>query len=150
MPSAPQSFNGGGGLYSTASDYVRFMQMILRRGQGTDKNRILQSKTVDMMTSNHIGNLGAGKLKTFEPARSSDADFHPGFTDRFGLGFLINTTAYSGGRSAGSLAWAGIRNTFYWIDPRRKMCAVVMMQYLPFCDSEAMGLLHDFELGVYG
>jgi CubicO group peptidase (beta-lactamase class C family) len=149
LPAPPQSFGGGGGLYSTTGDYVRMMQMILRRGQGSGKERILQPRTVGMMTSNQTGNLSAGKLKTFEPARSSDVDFHPRFSDQFGLGFLINSTAYTGGRSAGSLAWAGIRNTFYWIDPRRKVCAVLMMQYLPFCDSEAIGLLREFELGVY-
>lgn len=150
LPPRPQSFNGGGGLYSTAGDYVRFMQMILRRGRGSGEHQILRPKTLDMMTSNQTGSLSAGKLKTFQPDRSSDVDFHPGFSDRFGLGFLINTTAYAGGRSAGSLAWAGIRNTFYWIDPRRRLCAVLLMHFLPFCDPEAMGLLHDFELGVYG
>ena len=53
------------------------------------------------------------------------------------------------GRAAGSLAWAGIANTFYWIDPKRKICAVIMMQFLPFVDQEAVGLLGDFERAVY-
>jgi len=65
------------------------------------------------------------------------------------IGFLINTTAYQGGRSAGSLAWAGIFNTFYWIDPKRSRCAVLMMQFLPFVDKDAVGLLGDFERAVY-
>jgi CubicO group peptidase (beta-lactamase class C family) len=65
------------------------------------------------------------------------------------LGFLINTTPYPQGRSAGSLAWAGISNTFYWIDPKRSMCAVLMMQFQPFVDKEAVGLLGDFERAVY-
>ena len=149
LPAPPKAFNGGGGLYSTAADYVRFMQMILRRGRGSDQEQILQAKTVDLMASNQIGELSAGKLRSNRPNLSSDVDFHPGFTDKFGLGFLINTTAYEGGRSAGSLAWAGISNTFYWIDPRRGICAVLMMQFLPFCDTEAMGLLRDFERAVY-
>ena len=149
LPDPPKAFNGGGGLYSTASDYVRFMQMILRHGRGEDKQEILQPGTVEMMTSNQIGQLSAGKLKTAMPGRSSDVDFHPGFGDKFGYGFLINTTAYEGGRSAGSLAWAGIENTFYWIDPRRSLCAVAMMQFFPFGDREAMGLLRDFERAVY-
>jgi CubicO group peptidase (beta-lactamase class C family) len=149
QPARPQSFNGGGGLFSTAGDYVRFMQMVLRRGRGTGKDQILQAKTVDMMISNQIGQLSGGKMKTFQPERSSEVDFHPGFNDKFGLGFLINTSAYQGGRSAGSLAWAGINNTFYWIDPKRATCGVLMMQFLPFCDSEAIGLLRDFERGAY-
>lgn len=147
--SPPKSYNGGGGLYGTPRDYVRFMQMILRRGRASDGQQILKPPTVAMMASNQIGNLSAGKLKSAKPENSSDVDFHPGFTDGFGFGFLINAQAYDIGRSAGSLAWAGLRNTFFWIDPRRGICAVLMMQFLPFCDSQAMGLLHDFERSVY-
>jgi CubicO group peptidase (beta-lactamase class C family) len=88
-------------------------------------------------------------LKSFQPERSNDVDLHPGSVDKWGLGFLINTAAYPGGRSAGSLAWAGIANTFYWIDPLRGICATIMMQFLPFVDKEAVGLLSDFERAVY-
>ena len=70
-------------------------------------------------------------------------------TIAFGFGFLINPTAYDSGRSAGSLAWAGLNNTFYWIDPKRSLCAVIMMQFLPFVDKEALGLLGDYEHAVY-
>jgi CubicO group peptidase (beta-lactamase class C family) len=149
LPSPPKSFNGGGGLYSTPPDYVRFMQMILRRGRGDRKQQILHPETVDMMATNQIGPLSAGKLKTARPEESCDVDFHKGVIDKWGYGFLINTTAYDGGRSAGSLAWAGIMNTFFWIDPRRSLCATVMMQFLPFCDPQAVGLLGDFERAVY-
>jgi methyl acetate hydrolase len=149
LPPPPKTFNGGGGLFSTAPDYVRFMQMILRRGRAGDKEQILQAKTVDTMASNQIGELRAGILKSVKPERSRDVDFHPGFADKFGFGFLINTSAYEGGRSAGSLAWAGLMNTFFWIDPRASVCGVLMMQFLPFCDPEAIGLLHDFEHAVY-
>jgi CubicO group peptidase (beta-lactamase class C family) len=76
-------------------------------------------------------------------------DIQPGFTEKWGLGFLINTTAYTGGRAAGSLAWAGIYNTFYWIDTRSGICCVLLMQFLPFVDQEAVGLLNDFERSVY-
>jgi len=149
LPAPPKAYNGGGGLYSTAPDYARFMQMILRRGRGSGKEQILQAKTAQMMMANQIGPLGAGKLKTVRPALSSDVDFHPGATDKFTFGFLLNTTAYPGGRSAGSLAWAGVYNTYYWIDPKRSLCAVVMMQFLPFADKEGVGLLGDFERAVY-
>ena len=72
------------------------------------------------------------------PRLSSDVDIQPG------------ATAYDCGRSAGSLAWAGHFNTFFWIDPKRSMCAVLLMQFLPFVDREAVGLLGDFERAVYG
>jgi CubicO group peptidase (beta-lactamase class C family) len=149
LPDPPKAFNGGGGLYSTTGDYVRFMQMILKGGQGSGKDRILQSKSVDMMTSNQIGRLSAEVLKSFQPERSSDLDFHPGFMDKFGFGFLINTSAYEGGRAAGSLGWAGIANTFFWVDVKTRLCAVLMMQFLPFVDKEAVGLLREFERAVY-
>jgi methyl acetate hydrolase len=149
QPEVPKTFNGGGGLYSTAGDYVRFMQMILRHGHGPGNVQVLQPKTVEMMATNQIGDLSAGKMKSFRPERSSEVLFHPGQRDGFGLGFLINATAYEAGRSAGSLAWAGLDNTFYWIDPRRGVCAVLMMQFLPFVDKAAVGVLNDYERAVY-
>lgn len=148
LPNAPKEFNGGGGLYSTTGDYVRFMQMILGKGRGNNA-QILQKKTVESMEVNQIGAATAGKMKSSRPTISSDVDIQPGATEKWGLGFLINTTAYQGGRSAGSLAWAGLYNTFYWIDPKKSLCAVLMMQFLPFVDKEAVGLLGDFERAVY-
>jgi len=150
LPPPPKTFNGGGGLYSTVGDYVRFMQMILGRGRGVNHARILQPKTVESMKVNQIGESTAGKMKSYRPNVSSDVDVQPGATEKWGLGFLINTIAYPRGRSAGSLAWAGIANTFYWIDPKRSLCAVLMMQFVPFVDKEAVGLLSDFEQAVYG
>lgn len=149
MPTTPTAFNGGGGLYSSAPDYLKFTQMILRHGRGPNGEVILQPKTVARMSSNQIGNLTAGRLKSQRAAISSDVDLHAGQSDAWGLGFLINRVAYPGGRSAGSLAWAGINNTFYWIDPKRGVSAVIMMQFLPFVDKEAVGLLTDFEHAVY-
>jgi CubicO group peptidase (beta-lactamase class C family) len=149
LPTPPTTFNGGGGLYSTAGDYVRFMQMILNHGKGPNNVRILQPKTVVGMKTNQIGELTAGKMKSFRPNTSADVDIQPGHTEKWGLGFLINTTPYAGGRSAGSLAWAGLYNTFYWIDPKRRRCAVILMQYLPFVDKEAVGILDDFERAIY-
>jgi len=149
LPKPPKAFNGGGGLYSTAGDYVRFMQMFLRHGKGPKNEQILQSKTVDMMATNQIGEISAGKLKTVRPDISSDVDFHPGFKDGFGFGFLINATGYEGRRSAGSLAWAGIANTYFWIDPRKGVAGVIMMQFLPFADKDGLAVLGDFERAVY-
>ena len=149
-PVPPTSFNGGGGLLSTTADYLQFTRMILNHGVSAEKRRILQAKSVAMMMANQTGELGAGKMKSYRTERSVDVDFHPGVDDRFTFGFLLNTRAYDGGRSAGSLAWAGLYNTFYWIDPKRSMCAVIMMQFLPFCDAAAMGMLRDFERAVYG
>jgi methyl acetate hydrolase len=148
-PRVPKEYSGGGGLYSTAADYVRFMQMILGRGRGSNSVRILEPTTVESMEINQIGAATAGKMQSYQPNLSSDVDMQPGVAEKWGLGFLINTTAYDGGRSAGSLAWAGMFNTFFWIDPKRSTCAVLMMQFLPFVDKEAVATLGDFERAVY-
>lgn len=149
QPKSPKVFRGGGGLYSTAPDYVRFTQMILRKGLGYGNDRILDARTVEMMASNQIGNLTVGKMTTVAPEITADVDLHPGAGDKYGLGFLINPVAYKGGRSAGSLAWAGIFNTYYWIDPKRQVTGVIMMQLLPFADKEALAVLSDFERAAY-
>jgi CubicO group peptidase (beta-lactamase class C family) len=105
LPPKPAAFNGGGGLNSTAPDYIKFMQMILRYGRSGVRDEILTAKSVEAMSMNQIGDLGA-KLKTFMPNLSSDVDVHPGFIDKWGLGFLINTTAVSR-RPLGREAWPG-------------------------------------------
>jgi len=149
QPGAPKQFIGGGGLYSTVSDYTRFMQMILGKGSAANQVQILRPETVASMAVNQIGDLTAGKMKSYRAGGSSDVDMQPGAMEKWGLGFLINTTPYEGGRAAGSLTWAGAFNTFYWIDLKRSLCAVLMMQFLPFVDREAMGLLQDFERSIY-
>ena len=149
QPKPPRQFSGGGGLFSTAGDYTRFMQMILGQGRGVNHAQILSARTVASMEVNQIGSSTAGKMKSYRPDRSSDVDMQPGATEKWGLGFLINTTAYPGGRSAGSLAWAGLYNTFFWIDPKSDLCAVLLMQFLPFVDRDAVGLLSDFERALY-
>jgi CubicO group peptidase (beta-lactamase class C family) len=145
QPPEPKEFNGGGGLYSTAGDYVKFMQMVLGKGRGVNRAQILSAKTVESMEVNQIGASTAGKMKSFRPNTSSDVDMQAGAEEKWGLGFLINTTPYAGGRSAGSLAWAGLYNTFFWIDPKRGVCATLLMQFLPFVDRDAVGLLGDLK-----
>jgi methyl acetate hydrolase len=149
QPAAPRDFNGDGGLFCTAPDYAKFAQMILNNGKGVNGAQILKPATVALMKKNQTGKIQAGILKTQAPATSDDVDLHPGATDRYTYGFLMNETPYRGGRSANSLAWAGIFNTFYWIDPRKNIAGVAMMHFLPFVDKEAIAVLTDFERAVY-
>ncbi len=138
---------GDGGLYSTAGDYAKFMQMILNGGKlGTV--RILKPETVAMMGKNHIGDLTLGEFKTMIPQVSADGRV-PGGLDKFGYGFAITSKAVKGGRGAGSMEWAGIDNTYFWIDPANNVAAVIMMQILPFIDPGAISVLKDFEHAVY-
>jgi methyl acetate hydrolase len=141
-------FSGGGGLYSTASDYLKFERMLLGGGKLGNK-RVLQSETVDQMSRNQIGDLMLVQLRSLVPRFAKDPIRIPGSLDKFGLGFAINSKPVEGGRSQGSLAWAGIYNTFFWIDPPRKTCTVIMMQILPFSDDAAYSVVEQFESAVY-
>ncbi len=149
QPFAPvRFFSGGGGLYSTASDYLNFERMLLSGGK-LGNQRILQSETVAQMSRNQIGDLMLVQLRSFVPQFAKDPIRIPGSLDKFGLGFGINTKPVEGGRSQGSFAWAGIYNTFFWIDPPRETCTVIMMQILPFSDEAAYSVVEHLEHAVY-
>lgn len=140
-------FSGGGGLYSTGPDYVRFMQMILREGELGE--RIVSTGSVQAMKQNQIGDLEVGAMETQWPELSNSFDFFPGATARFGFGFLLNEQAVNNGRGANSLAWGGLYNTYFWIDPENDICGVVLAQVLPFFDADVVKVLIDFEKAVY-
>jgi methyl acetate hydrolase len=148
IPQAPEFLMGGGGLYGTAGDYLKFAQMIMRGGT-LDGTPVLRPETVELMAQNHIGPLEIGVIKSAIPALSNDADIVPGVPKKWGLSFLINTQQTPTGRSAGSLAWAGLANTYFWIDRTKQVCGVFVSQLLPFCDATAFGLFTTFETEVY-
>jgi methyl acetate hydrolase len=138
---------GGGGLSSTASDYGRFVRMLLNGG-ALDGARVLKAETVALMGQNHIGAVTVPALKS-ALARSADFTFIADGRDKWGLGFLITVDQVPGKRSPGSLSWGGINNTFFWIDPARGIAGVIMMQYLPFADAKALAVYDTFERGAY-
>lgn len=148
-PANREFYPGGGGLFSTAPDYIVFLQMLLNGG-GYNGERVLQPETVALMAQNHMGDLDVQPLRTFNPRFSNDADFFPGMAKKWGLSFLINTEDTPSGRSAGSLAWGGINNTYFWLDPNKRVAGVLMTQVLPFADPAVLGLLDRFEAAVYG
>jgi methyl acetate hydrolase len=146
-PTLPKVFSGGGGIYSTAPDYLTLLQALLNGGRLREAS-ILRPQTVALMSENQIGNLTAGILKTTNPALSNDVDFFPGVQLRWGLGHMINIDPVPGGRKAGSLTWAGLFNTYYWIDPTMRIAGVIMMQILPFADRQALKAYRQFEHGI--
>ncbi len=147
-PRVLTSFNGGGGLYSTAADYLKFLQMFLNGGE-FDGKRILSRETVALMGQNQIGAVRARALKTTQPEGSSDFTFIDDGHDQWGLGFLITARPTEGKRSRGSLSWGGISNTYFWMDPARGVAGVIMMQFRPFADAKALAVYDTFERGVY-
>jgi methyl acetate hydrolase len=148
LPEEPEFLMGGGGLNGTAPDYLAFAQMIMRGGRSNGA-QVLRPETVDQMAQNHIGALEVGPMKTAMPGLSHDVELFPGMSKKWGLSFLINTAQSPTGRSAGSLAWAGLANTYFWIDRRKQVCGVFLSQVLPFYDPTAIDLLTKFETEVY-
>jgi methyl acetate hydrolase len=139
---------GGGGLASTADDYSRFLRMLLNGGT-LDGTRILSAKSVAQVGENQIGAIGVRALKSALPQRSDDFTFINDGRDKWGLGFLITTEHVAGKRSAGSLSWGGINNTYFWLDPARGIGGVILMQFLPFADPKALAVYDSFERSVY-
>ena len=146
-PTVAKVFSGGGGIYSTAPDYLTLLQALLNAGNLREAS-ILRPESIALMATNQIGNLEAGILKTTNPALSNDVDFFPGVHLRWGLGHMINIDPVPDGRKAGSLTWAGLFNTYYWIDPTMRIAGVIMMQILPFADQQALKAYRVFERGI--
>jgi CubicO group peptidase (beta-lactamase class C family) len=139
----PEVFQGGGALYSTVPDYLKFTHALLMGGAP-----ILRRETVAEMFRNSMNEgVLCRPLKTQIPGRSTDMDFVDGM--KWGLSFMINPTAFPGRRSAGSLTWGGLANSYYWIDPAKKVTGVWATQLLPFYDARAVAAFEDFERAVY-
>jgi len=144
----PEFEPGGGGLYSTAADYLEFIRMILNKGRGSGA-QLLRPETVDLMSRNAMGELRVTKLPGIRTSLSLDAEFFEGTPKTWGLTFMINEAEAHTGRPAGSLAWAGLGNTYFWIDPKNGIGGVHMAQVLPFVDPRALANFYAFEKSVY-
>ncbi|HXM18914.1 MAG TPA: serine hydrolase domain-containing protein [Candidatus Tumulicola sp.] len=146
-PTAP--FEGDGGLYSTAQDYGLFVQMLLNGGT-LGSVTLLTEESVRLMGENHIGALFVEQQPAADPIMTKPFPLVAG-RDRFGLGFMIASEGDGDAklRSPGSLSWAGVRNTHFWIDPRRHVAGVMLMHLYPFYDDGAIRTLRDFEQIVY-
>jgi methyl acetate hydrolase len=148
IPQEPEFHMGGGGLYGTGPDYLKFERMLLGDGRLGDV-QILRPETVQEMSRNQIGELTVGLLKTAQPGNSNDAEFFPGMVKKWGLAYMISTEVAPTGRSAGSLCWAGLGNTYFWIDPNRRVCGVILTQVLPFADAAVLDTYDQFERAIY-
>lgn len=118
--------SGGGGLLSTAEDYMRFSQMLLNGGE-LDGQRIIGRKTLEYMTQNHLAGI-------FGDAGEHSPDELPGFADGtgFGLGFAVVEDATASGSigSNGEYYWGGAAGTIFWIDPQEELAGIVMIQHM--------------------
>ena len=133
-------FSGGGGLTSTAEDYMRFSQMLCNKGE-LDDVRILGPKTVEMMTSNHLPE----SLKPFAVGQSNASDTRG---CGFGLGFRVVMDIAEHGilGSEGIYSWGGAASTIFWVDPAEDMVAILLTQMMP---SSTYPLRREFQVAAY-
>jgi methyl acetate hydrolase len=141
-------YSGGGGLYSTVDDYGSVLQMLLSAGT-VNGSQVLSARTVDDMFLNHIGDLRPEALVTQNPQVSNTADLAFGEPATFGLGLLIHPDGLPGGRRANTGSWAGLFNTYYWVDRESDLYGIFGTQILPFYDAAAVSTLAQFEQAVY-
>jgi CubicO group peptidase (beta-lactamase class C family) len=139
---------GGAGLFSTAPDYVTFTRMLLAGG-ALDGVEVLKPETVKLMARNAIGDLNVPMVRSNNPALALEVETFPGQIKKWGLSFLINTEDIEGFRSAGSLTWGGVHNTYFWIDLKKRITAVALMQILPIGDPIVQETMIAFERALY-
>jgi len=144
MPPPPHPAMGGGGAYSTARDYLRFLEAVLADGAP-----ILKPASLALMKESVWDGPEVGVLPGVNASLCAGFDPFPGETKGWGLGFLINPKPGPNGRAAGSLAWAGLANCYYWVDPASGAAGVFLAQLLPFGDAAALEAFGAFERAVY-
>jgi len=147
LPQNPEWWSGGHGLYSTPRDYTRLLRMLLNHGT-LDGAEILRPETVEAIFSNQIGALEfPPTLTTADPKSSAGLELGPGF--KWGLGVLLNTRHEDGMRAAGSGGWAGLYNTYFWVDLSTGVAGTLFAQTLPFADPSVGQVSNDFERALY-
>jgi len=144
----PEVQLGGGALYGTVGDYMRFIRCWLNDGAG-ENGRVLRAETVQMAVKNGLGDLKIKMLPGVIPSLSLDAEFFPGLSKSWALTFMVNDTEAPTGRPAGAIGWAGLANLFYWIDRQNGIGGFWATQILPFGDPVSLNGYLDFETAVY-
>ena len=150
LPDPPPMDMGGHGLYATVGDYMKFIRMLLNDGDGPH-GRVLRAETVQAMCRDGLSPLGlsAGAWTTSIPSLSNSGEMFPGTDKGWAYTFLVNREATPTGRPAGSLAWAGLANCFYWIDRATGIGGYWATQLLPFQDAVSYPAFVEFETAVY-
>lgn len=144
----PEFAWGGGGAAASARDYERFLRAILRGGE-LDGQRVLRPETVDLMFTDHLDGAPLPEvMESAMPELTNDVPTLP-FKQGWGLGFHLVLEDVPGMRRAGTADWAGLFNSFYWVDRTTGVAAALMTQVLPFFDLPVLGTLVQLEQAVY-
>ena len=148
LPAEPEVHMGGHGLHGTVGDYTKFIRMWLNDGAGTS-GRVLSPETVAAAVRNGLEGQHVGLLPGVLPTLSNDAEFFPGVAKGWAYSFMTNEEVAPTGRPAGSLAWAGLANLYYWIDRQTGVGGFWATQILPFADAGSINGYLEFETAVY-
>ncbi len=145
-PENPEFRPGGGSIYATAADFMALQLFLLNGGTHKGK-RLLSSEAVSEMIRPQTGRLDIPAMPSWVPALSRTVEFEPGTS--WGLGMCVNRNDIPGGRRAMSGGWAGIFNSYFWIDPASGLAAGLYLQLVPFFDEQAVAAFRSFERAVY-
>ncbi len=145
-PPQPEFYGMGHALYSTAPDYLRFLRMVLNKGQ-LDGNRVLSEAAVAEMTADQMQGKTFQTMHTCAPPITADVSMPEDTTHSFA--FVRFESDQPGKRRAGSQSWAGVCNTHFWVDPASDVAAVIMTQSLPFVEPPLMKTYDAYERAVY-
>lgn len=149
LPAEPEVHMGGHGLYGSIGEYMKFIRMWLNDGAGP-QGRVLKKETVDSAVRNGLqAHQAVTMLPGIIPTLSNDAEFFPGLKKSWCLTFMVNDEDAPTGRPAGAIGWAGLANTFYWIDRKNGFGGYWATQILPFGDPTSFGGYLEFETAAY-
>ena len=150
LPQPPELDCGGHGLYASIGEYMKFIRMILNDGAGPN-GRVLKAETVAKMCEDGLAKMGLQSTGwvTSIPSLSNAGEFFPGIEKGWAYTFMTNREQTPSGRPAGSLMWAGLANSFFWIDRRNGVGGYWATQILPFQDIASYPGFVDFETALY-
>lgn len=141
----PPLLRGGGGLYSTVGDYLTFLRAVL----SDDGAGVFGPQTLRWLREPQAHAGAAGEFVTAAPPLTADFRPLPGTPKSWTLGFLRNEADVPNGRRAGSLAWGGIFNCYYWADPQSGVAGALFGQLLPFADPQMLDVFEAVERAAY-
>ena len=149
LPPDPELHMGGHGLYASIGEYMKFIRMWLNDGAGPH-GRVLKKETVEAAVRNGLQShqkvvMLPGVIKSL----SNDAEFFPGLRKSWSYTFMVNDEEAPTGRPAGALGWAGLANSFFWIDRKSGLGGYWATQILPFADPTSFSGYMDLETAAY-
>ncbi|UJA00504.1 serine hydrolase domain-containing protein [Acinetobacter johnsonii] len=147
LPQEPEVHMGGHGLYSTVSDYLKFIRLWLNRGE-VNGHRLLQESTLELALNNGLADIAMKNLPGSIPTLSNDVNIYPEAEKGWTLGFMVNEQVTDSGRPAGTIGWCGLANLYYWIDIKNNIGGYWATQTLPFVDPTAYNGFLTFEKAV--